>query len=206
MHQLERRAFEYLLPTVDLTRGQFIHGVIRKDLTRSLGKMHSAIFEETRNAVDLAMGRDTDDWKEVCIKKCVEAVAFRTNLRVLVGSPLCNNEEYVSSTIAFSNWLGGAAIIVAQMPWILKAFFGYLGALPIYYYQQKALKFLVPVICDRMANLKRMRDDPSFRFEAPDDLITWATQASIGSPETVANSPEHLAVFMLILVSHLTTL
>ena len=98
------------------------------------------------------------------------------------------------------------AIIVAQMPWILKAFFGYLGALPVYYYRQKAFKFLVPVICDRMANLKRMRDDPSFRFEAPDDLITWATQASIGSPETVANSPEHLAVFMLILVSHLTSL
>ena len=203
---MERRAFEYLLPTVDLTRGQFIHGVIRKDLTRSLGKMHPTIFEETRNAVDVAMGRDTGDWKEVCIKKSVEAVAFRTNLRVLVGSPLCNNEEYVSSTIAFSNWLGGAAIIVAQMPWILKAFFGYLEALPIYYYRQKAFKFLVPVICDRMANLKRMRDDPSFRFEAPDDLITWATHASIGSSETVANSPEHLAVFMLILVSYLTTL
>ena len=179
--------------------------VIQKELNRRLGKMHPAIFEETRNAVDITMGRDTDDWKEVCIKNCVEAGIYRSILRIFVGPHLCKNEEFVSYLIGFANWFGGTSILVAYMPRLLKAFFGNLGALPVYYYRQKAFKVLLPLVSDRMANLKRMRDNPSFKFEAPDDLVTWAVQAWIANPETAADRPEILADYMLILVSRSIT-
>ena len=182
-------------------------GAVRKDLTRNLGRMQPAMIEDIRNTIDNAMGLDTESWKQVCITKAMEDVVLRSTSRVLVGSSLCHNEEYLHYSIAFATSLGGGAVLVGQyMPWMMKPFFGYLGALPVYYYKQKAMKLLLPVIRDRMVNIKRKRADPSFEFHEPKDLITWITQAVLDNPETKNSPPEFLGTRLLFFVSTVDTL
>ena len=174
---------------------------IRKDVTRNLGSMQPDMIEDIRYTVDKAMGLDDTSWREVCITNAMEDVVLKTTSRILVGSPLCQNEEYLHYSINFAKWLGGAMIMVGQyVPWILKPFFGYLGALPVYYHKRKALKFLLPVVRQRIGNIKRKRADASFEFEEPKDLITWMAEAVLDNPETRNSPPEFLGTRLLFLV------
>lgn len=200
--QVGRFAIDYLCPGLDFNHDAFMMGAVRKDLTRNLGRLQAAMIDDIRSTIDKAMGPDKESWKEVCITKAMEEVVVRSTSRVLVGLPLCCNEEYLHYSIAFATWLGGGAILVGHyMPWMMKPFFGYLGALPVYYYKQKAMNFLLPVVQERMANIKRKRADSSFEFEEPKDLITWMTQAVLDSPETENSPPKFLGTRLLFFVS-----
>lgn len=176
-------------------------GAIRKDLTRNLGTLQPAIIQDIRNTIDDAMGLDTECWNDVCVSKAMGNVIFRATSRVLVGSSLCQNQEYLHHLIAFAEWLGGGSILVGQYtPWMIKPFLGYLMALAVYYHKRKSMKFLRPVIRDRMANMKRKRADPSFEFEEPSDLITWMTQAILDDNETEDSPPDFIGNRILFIV------
>lgn len=200
--QVGNFAINYLCPGLDFNHDGFMIGAVRKDLTRNLGRMQQIIIDDIREAIDGAMGLDTESWKGVCITKVMEDVVLRSTSRVLVGSSLCQNKEYLRFSMAFATWLGGGSILVGQyMPWMIKPFLGYLGALPVYYYKQKALKFLLPVIEDRMTKMKRKRADPSFQYEEQKDLITWMTQAVLDNTDTRMVPPTFLGTRLLFFVS-----
>ena len=201
--QSGRFALDYLLPGFDLSHDAFMMDAIRKELTRNLGRMQPAMMEDIRNTVDQTIGLDTESWNEVCIKKAMDKIFFTSISHVLVGSSLYRNEEYIRCAIRFATWWGIAVVLVGQyISWMIKPFFGYLGALPVYYTKQKALKFLLPVVRDRLSNIKRKRADPSFDFKEPVDLLTWITQAMLDDAETKNHPPEFLAKRVLFLVSH----
>ena len=177
-------------------------GAIRKEVTRNLGRMQPAMMEDIRCTIDQTMGLDTESWNEVCIKDAMDKIFFTSINHVLVGS-LYRNPEYIRYSIRFANWLGATFILVGQYTsWMTRPFFGYLAALPIYYAKRKALKLLVPVVRDRLSNIKRKRADPSFDFEEPMDMLTWITQAMLDDAETMNHPPEFLAKRVLLLVSH----
>ena len=177
-------------------------GAIRKEVTRNLSRMQPAMMEDIRCTIDQTMGLDTKSWNEVCIKQAMDKVFFTSINHVLVGSSLYRNEEYIRSSIRFANWLGITVVLVGQyMSWMIKPV-GYLLALAVYYSKQKAMKLLVPVVQDRLSNIKRKRADSSFDFEEPVDLLTWITQAMLDDVNTKNHPPEFLAKRVLFLVSH----
>lgn len=140
-------------------------------------------------------GYHTESWNEVCAKKAMDGFFFTSTSRAFVGAPLCRNEEYLLYSIGFAAWLGSAAILVGlYTPWMLKSFFAYLAALPIFCRQQKALRFLRPVVRDGMANITRKRADPSFDFEEPEDLVTLVTQAILYNNETKNTSLDFINI------------
>ena len=200
--QSGRFALGYLLPGFDVYHDAFMMDAIRKEVTRNLGRMQPAMMEDIRCTIDHTMGLDTESWNEVCIKKSMDKIFFTSISHVLVGS-LYRNEEYIRCSIRFATWWGVAVILVGQyITWMLKPFVGYLAALPVYYSKRKVLNLLVPVVRDRLWNIKRKRADPSFDFEEPGDLLTWITQAMLDDPETMNHPPEFLAKRVLFLVSH----
>ena len=195
-----RFAIDYLVPGLDFNHDAFMMAAIRKDVTRNLGKVQPAMIEDICRAIDKGLGLETKSWNEVCIKTAMENVFFRSISRVLVGSSLCSNEEYLHYSIDFATWLGAAVILVGQYtPKILKPIFGSIGAVPLYYRKRRALNFLQPVVRDRVANLKLKRVDPSFDFEEPKDLITWMSQAMLEN-ETKDDPAEFLGKRLLFLV------
>ena len=176
---------------------------IRKDVTRHLGKLQTAMIEDICRNIDKGLGLETESWNEVCIKVAMENVFFRSLNRILIGSSLCRNEDYLYYSIGFATWLGAAAVLVGQyIPKVMKPIVGSIVAVLLLYRKRKALKFLQPVIRDRVANLKLKRADPSFDFEEPKDLITWMSQAMIDNP-TKDDPAEFIGERLLFLVSDL---
>ena len=201
--QSGRFALSYLLPGFDVNHDAFMMGALRKEVTRNLGRLQPAMMEDLRCTIDQTLGLDTESWNEVCIRKAMDKIFFTSISHVLVGSSLYRNEEYIRCSIRFATWWGIAVVLVGQyFSWMIKPFIGFLGALPVYYSKRKALKLLVPVVRDRLSNIKRKRADPSFDYKEPVDMLTWITQAMLDDAETMNHPAEFLAQRVLFLVSH----
>ena len=200
--QAERFAMPYLVPTLDVKHERFTMDVVRKDPTRNLGRLQPDFFIDMRESVDSLLGLEEESWREIRLYEIMQKIIFKSTNRVLVGLPLCHNEDFLSSSAAFSQWLGVGAVIVGQlMPSILKPFFGYLMAIPIYLAQTRSFRYLVPVIRERMENIRRKRANPSFVFDKPNDMITWMVEAALNDQNTRNNRPEATAERILFLVS-----
>lgn len=199
--QVGKFAIDYLLPGLDINHDLFLMDVIRKDLTRNLGRLQSDVFNDLRENVDELFGLD-HSWHEICLFETMQKIIFKSTNRIFVGLPLCRDEGYLRSSASFANWLGVGTIVVGQfLPSILKPLFGYLMAIPIYIQKKKSFGYLNPVFKKRMENLQRKRSDPSFIFDEPKDVISWMTRAVLDNPGTSASKPEALAERMLFLVS-----
>ena len=198
----KRMAFKYLIPTFDIHEDLFLTDVIRRDLTRNLGKTQAALFDEMRQSVDATFGQDQATWREVGLLPVMRTILFRSSNRVLLGPHLCRNEEYQKSSESFSTWLGASALLIGQLvPWFISPVLGYLTAIPVYIYRNKAFKHLIPLIKERMDNIKRKILDPQLVYEEPNDLVTWYVNAVLGSEITNQSTPQALANRILFLVS-----
>lgn len=201
--QVGRFAIDYLLPGLDFNHDLFMMDIARKDLTRNLGRLQPSVYKDLRASVDDFMGLDTVSWREICLWDVMQKTIFKSTNRVFVGMPLCQDEGYLRSSAAFATYIGAGAIVVGQyMPSMFKPFFGYLAAIPIYVQQKRSFGYLVPVFKERLENIKRKRTDPTFKFEEPNDMITWMVTAILDkNPGTSFMKPEALAERILFLVS-----
>ena len=200
--QVGRFAIDYLSPGIDFNHDLFLMDVVRKDLTRNLGRLQPSIYHDIRENIDELMGIDTDGWRAICLGETMQKTIFKSTYRVFVGLPLCQDEGYLRSSAAFATWLGAGAVVIGQYtPSIFKPLLGYLTAIPIYIEKAKSFGYLLPVFKERMENIRRMRNDPTFEFMAPKDMITWMATAVIDNPTTSHSKPETLAQHMMFFVS-----
>ena len=65
--QVGRFAIDYLSPGLDFNHGLFMMDVVRKDLTRNLGRLQGDVFNDLRESIDELMGLDNDSWHEICL-------------------------------------------------------------------------------------------------------------------------------------------
>lgn len=200
--QVGKFAIDYLMPGFDVHNDLFIFDAIRKDLTRNLGGLQPSIYHDIRESIDENMGIDTDGWREVCLWETMQETVFKSTSRVFVGLPLCQDESYLRSSAAFANWLGAGTVVVGKyMQSVFRPLFGYLTAIPVYIQKNKAFGYLLPVIKERMENIRRKRTDPTFEFEEPKDMITWVATSVIDNHTTRHSKPEAIAERILFLVS-----
>lgn len=177
--QHEKFALKYLIPPMDYHQENSMVLAIRRELTRNLGKTQAGVFDTMRETIDATMGVDDASWQQICLFQTMQKVVFKATNRILVGSPLCNDEKYLDSLGQFSTWLGAGAVIIGQyVPWFLAPLLGYLASIPVNIYRRKSLRFLVPVIEDRIENTQRKKTDPSYEYDEPKDLITWTVAAA----------------------------
>ena len=65
--QAGRFAIDYLSPGMDYNHDLFLMDVIRKDLTRNLGRLQPGIYHDIRESIDELMGLEIDGWREFCL-------------------------------------------------------------------------------------------------------------------------------------------
>ena len=192
----------YLVPTMDLKHDMYIMDVVRKEVTRNLGRLQPDIFSDLHQMVDHLLGTDQENWKDIAMYDTLQAILFRSSNRVFVGLPLCQNNVFIRSSAAFANLLGVSAVIVGELlPLPLKPFLGYLLALPIFFAEKLASWYLVPEIKRRMVNIRRKRADPKFDWGEPKDMLMWIVIAAMERGDPKADRPEKIAQGLLFLVS-----
>ena len=184
--QVGRFAIDYLVPTLDANHDAAMINVIRKDLTRNLSRLQPAMFQDMRESVDAILGSNCNDgsWREVGLYDTMQKIIFRSINRVFFGLPLGHDQGYIRWSGAFAHWVGAGSIVVGQfLPPILKPSFGYPMAIPIYIAQRFSMSYLTPVFRQRLEDMRRMREDPSYVFEEPKDMISWMVAVVLDNPD-----------------------
>lgn len=136
--------------------------------------MVPGMSDEISSAFDDTWGTDAHRWKDVVVFDNLMAVIPLVVNRMMVGLPLCRDQEYLSNVKSFVNDVITATMIVLPFtPRWVKPVVGRIVTIPNTYHWKKTAKYTLPVIIDRLANIKRKTEDPSFVWNEPNDYISW---------------------------------
>ena len=148
--------------------------VIHKYLPRRLGAMVPGMSEEISSAFEETWGTDTQDWKDIGVFDNLMAIIPRAVNRMMVGLPLCRNQDFLSNMKSFANDVIAAATVFLRFtPRWLKPVVGRIVTIPNTYHWKQTAKYTLPIIIERLANIKRKKEDPNFKWEEPNDYISW---------------------------------
>jgi cytochrome P450 len=169
---------EYTIPRSMLNdRVGAFEEAARKFLTRKLNAVLPEMLEELNTSLEQYWGTDTDNWSEINVFDTCEKIMAHAINRMLVGLPLCRNNEYLSVAQRFTNAIGLSALLIRTLPRFLKPILGPLIAFPCHYHYYCSLKFLKPLIDSRLVKKDKYK-------EAPNDLIEFMIENETSSNST----------------------
>jgi hypothetical protein len=201
--QAEKMGLTHLLPALDFTSDLAIVEAIRVHLTRNLAKVQGDLIDEMRQSVDETLGIDDASWKEVNLFEVLNEVIFKASGRILFGPDLTRDKRFMHYIMRFNSWFGMGTILIGQMiPWHFRRLFGLIYAIPVTYYRTMCTNYLLPRFKERFGDMQRKRDDPTFDYSPPEDLITWMFRAAFDMKGEPITSGKPLASRFSILVGY----
>lgn len=171
--------------------------VVHKNLARRLHKILPGTWDELQHRFDESWGFDTKDWKDICVFENTMQTIARASNRMFVGLPLCRNEEYLANMASFAQAVIGCVIAMQFVPKLLAPVFGHLFAIPNNIHYNRVAKYTLPLIKARLANMAKKDADPNFKWEEPDDYITWHIRLAQSEGRTKELKPDMIAKFLM---------
>ena len=168
-------AGEYAFTSTQILKDPFHEHVIHKYLPRRLNPIVEALQEEVVHAVDDAWGLRSE-WHEVEVGASLNDIIGALNHRVFVGLPLCRNKHYLANMSSFAMDIVFASTILGFIPRWFQPLVGPVIAIPNNLHYRRTAKYTKPLITERFANRVKKQQDPSFKWEEPDDYISWHMQ------------------------------
>ncbi|KAI0400747.1 cytochrome P450 [Xylaria palmicola] len=164
--------------------------VIQHQLTKRIGGFADDIVDEVRAVLEDCWGEDTEAWREVRAYDTLLLVITRMSIRVLAGTPLCRDEEFVSVCSNFIRKVALAAAAISLLPDFLKPVFGPVFVLYDYILYRRCRSFLMPIIRERLDRMKSADAEKSPWQDATqhNDFIQWSIDHALARP--VANPAE----------------
>lgn len=125
--------------------------------------------------MDEQFGLGTGEWRAVDLWDGLMRLVPRATNILLVGKPLCDNEEYLDGMVGFTADVARNLVLLPLVPKVLKPVLGPMAAMPGHYHYRKTARHSVPLVRRRLADMERKeRGDPALEdWEAPDDYVTW---------------------------------
>ncbi|KAE8446318.1 hypothetical protein EG329_012065 [Mollisiaceae sp. DMI_Dod_QoI] len=145
--------------------------VIRKELTKLLGDYTGDVQQEIEFAFGREWGINTKDWTEVRAYDTMLNVVARISNRVLVGFPLCRDEEYLDHSKNFARLVVVQAVFISFVPECLKQIFASLVNIFDFRRYLACCKYTIPIIKQRLSAL-----DPDEKVK--NDYIQWSIDHS----------------------------
>lgn len=174
-----------------------VHGrVIRQELTRDLDQFCNAIMEEIENALELNWDTDTTQWKEVVLYDTMLDVVGRISNRVLVGTPLCRNKEYLRHSYSFARNVVITASLLNLCPPILRPIIANLVMFTDLWHYWGIAKFIYPVIKERIATFQTGIDFPTSKHN---DYVQWALRDAFKHDDPLETKPHMIAKRLTVL-------
>ncbi|KAJ7753620.1 cytochrome P450 [Mycena maculata] len=169
--------FKHTVGHPEITSNDMIDLLIKRELTRTTGTMNVELLEEIELSMSSLYGSD-GQWKKVGVYDTAGKIVGRVANRVFVGKELCSNMEYVQSGSQFANAVGVSAIILHFFPKFMRPAVGWFATMPNRRCAGVALKYLKPLIAQRIVDMKTKAADPTYTWEEPNDFITWMVRES----------------------------
>lgn len=175
----EKFALNYVLPEHDEFVDRVFLDTIHRKMTRNMSKLQAALVEEVSTNANMALGHDTVNWTEVNVWSVVDKTIFSAVMRVLVGQSICRDDVFKNDMNRFTKAFGYSSILIGRiLPTMVKPFLGWILSVPMIMIQKRLLsKWFNPMVRERFAKLERKLLDPDYRYDPPEDLVTWASEA-----------------------------
>ncbi|KAF7370036.1 hypothetical protein MSAN_00633600 [Mycena sanguinolenta] len=158
--------------------------VVRRKLTRNLGRCFPDIRDEVSCAFDEIIASDGTDWTPVTVSPMTMKVVARTLNHVFVGLPTCRNEDYLNLAMQYTIDVVLRAQLIYLLPSFLRPIFG-----PLISSRnqsvRKGLKHLGPIIEYRIEQEKQHGSDWPGK---PNDYLSWLLESvDINDEHTAAD-------------------
>ncbi|KZV89753.1 cytochrome P450 [Exidia glandulosa HHB12029] len=143
-------------------------GLIRGKLTRSLGSLFPAVYDEIRTSFEdvFELEPEKTGWTPLVARDALMRVICRTTNRVFVGLPLCRNEEFVDLNIRFTMDVAMSAFIIKLFPAFLKPYLT-----PMRRAYRDGERLMRDFVDER---LRETASHKGIEWEdKPDDLLQW---------------------------------
>ncbi|KAL0068018.1 hypothetical protein AAF712_004921 [Marasmius tenuissimus] len=179
----EDMQFAYTTAHPEIMNNDMLDLMIKRELTRHVGTLNDKICE----------------WREVGVWDSSIRLVVKAANSVFVGSDLCRNEEYTEACVS---WVWDVAASSAMMHMFPKFLKRHVSSFITYKNRRDArvsMKHTLPLVEERLANMTRAREDKTFEYEAPNDLITWMVQESFRRTTESETSAHSLAYRILLL-------
>ena len=165
---------DYCFTTPQILRDPYHEHVIHKYLPRRVASMVPDMWEEVQVAMDQTWGMDTKSWKEIGVSKNMMRIIPTITNRMMLGLPICRNEDFLKNMGKFAmDVISCASLYLRLTPHFLKPVVGPLVTIPNNRHWRNTTKYTLPIINERLANIKRKKEDPSFHWDEPNDYISW---------------------------------
>ncbi|KAL2802403.1 cytochrome P450 [Aspergillus granulosus] len=169
---------------------KFHFHIIKTQLTPNLELKIGDLLDEISLVFDQEIGCPAD-WKPVVMARTAHRIATRTANRLLVGAPLCRNEEYLQMSIRYTIDVFGGADKLRAWPDFLKPAVTYFVT-NVNERQKVARKHLLPYIKARLEQVDMLGKILS--KDKPVDSLQWVIDAA---PNALERDPERLMYRLL---------
>ncbi|KAH8703476.1 putative cytochrome P450 [Talaromyces proteolyticus] len=157
--------------------------VLQSKLTPNLANFTSAMADELNYALAKALPNVTDQWSEVEIYEVLRTIVARVSARIFVGLPTCRNDEWIFSSIRYTEAATITTMLLRGLPAIFRPFV--VRALPSYWNTKKWVKrgadIILPIIDQRRVSAEK----PG--YERPSDLLQWMIDEAKGKESDTYN-------------------
>lgn len=185
---------EYAFLHPHILQDPYHEHVVHKYLPRRLAAMVPDMEDELSSAFDDTWGTDTQKWKDIGVFDNLMNIIPRATNRMVVGLPLCRNEDYLSNMKSFTNDVVTAAMVVLRFtPHWLKSVVGRIATMPNTYHWKNTAKYTLPMIIDRLANIRKKKEDPTFDWIEPNDYISWHINIALAEDRQDELTPEMIS-------------
>jgi Cytochrome P450 len=136
----------------ELEADNYHFNVVRGKMTQGINQYLSDLVAETVHAFDVEVGSDISEWRELRTWALVSKLVTRMTNKMLIGSPLCRNEEYLQLSCDITPTVFDTAVKIRNYPDFVKS-------IMMYFMKTKeqqlkiARKHLLPIIKERLTLL-----------------------------------------------------
>jgi cytochrome P450 len=171
--------------------------VVHKNLARRLHTIIPGVWEELQLRFDNTWGFDTTEWKDICVFENMMRTIAQASNRMFVGVPLCRDEDYLTNMSSFAQDVVTCVIAMPFIPKILAPLFGPLFSIPNRIHYKRVSRYTLPLIKQRLADIAEKDSNPDFKWEEPDDYITWHIRLAQSEGRTKELEPEMISKFLM---------
>lgn len=180
---------EYNFLGKQLAEEPFASRVVHKYLARHLPSLIPPIEQEVDAAVRDSLHLTEDGYTKVNLWELWMAVVPRVTNRLLVGQETCRDDVFLRSMVRFTDDVVRTSFLLHAFPRILHPIVGRLLTIPNRLHWRAASRRVLPVIRQRLEDMRRSEAGELKGWTPPEDFVTWDIRLAMAEGKTFELDP-----------------
>ena len=171
--------------------GNVIHRqVIQREMTRGQDSYTNDMIDEIEEALGRNWGYNTQGWEEIKVFDTMIDLISRVVCRVLVGLPLCRDEEYLQSARTFGRNVVLISYFENLLVPLLRPILVPLAMSYDMFHYRRIAKFISPIVNERITAFQKGEVYKKPDKSEPNDYVQWALHYAFASKDPLERTPE----------------